>query len=102
MSATPAAGRDERTVAVENASYRWAYTLLSYALLIDVIFRSMVRHEAAWDLMVLIVVGGAVCTVYQARQKTLSRRWVMEAALVACVGAVIAFAIILLMTQGLR
>lgn len=90
MSTTQVVQRDERTVAVENASYRWAYSLLCYALLMDVIYRSLVRHEAAWDLLALVIVGGVVCTVYQARQKTLVHGWVMKAVLVACVAGVIA------------
>src|ERR1700693_3054496 len=65
MSTPQSVERDERTVAVENASYRWAYLLLTYALLVDVIYRSLIRHEATWDLLALVVVGGAVCTVYQ-------------------------------------
>ena len=71
MSTTHYVERDERTVAVENASYRWAYLVVTFALLVDMMYRSLVRHEAAWDLMALVIVGGAVCTVYQARQKTL-------------------------------
>jgi hypothetical protein len=82
--------RDERTVAVENASYRWAYVLLTYALLVDVMYRSLVRHEAAWDLMALVILGGAVCTVYQSRQRILAHGWVMKAVLVACIAGVIA------------
>ena len=82
--------RDERTVAVENASYRWAYLLLTYALLVDVMYRGLFRHEAAWDLMALVVVGGAICTVFQARQKILAHGWVMKAVLLACIGGVIA------------
>jgi len=82
--------RDERTVAVENASYRWAYNLLTYALLVDVMYRSLVRHEAPWDLMALVIVGGAVCSVYQARQKILAHGWVMKVVLVACMAGVIA------------
>jgi hypothetical protein len=90
MSTPQAVERDERTVAVENASYRWAYALLTYALLVDVMYRSLVRHEAAWDLMALVIVAGAVCTVYQARQKTLVHGWVMKAVLGAVIAAVIA------------
>jgi hypothetical protein len=90
MSTTQVVERDERTVAVENASYRWAYLLLCYALLMDVIYRSLVRHEAAWDLLALVIVGGVVCTVYQARQKVLAHGWVMKAVLVACLAGVIA------------
>ncbi len=90
MSTPQAVERDERTVAVENASYRWAYGVLTYALLVDVMYRSLFRHEAAWDLMALVIVGGAVCTVYQARQKTLGHGWVMKVVLGAVIAAVIA------------
>jgi len=64
--------RDERTVAVENASYRWACTFVTFALLIDVIYRGAVHNEAAWDLMALASVPGIICTIYQARHKTVS------------------------------
>lgn len=90
MSTPQAVERDERTVAVENASYRWAYGALTYALLVDVMFRSLVRHEAAWDLMALAIGGGIFCGVYQARQKILGHGWVMKAVLVACLAGVIA------------
>ena len=33
MNTAPSVQRDERTVAVENASYRWAYLFLSFGLL---------------------------------------------------------------------
>jgi len=90
MSTPEFVERDERTVAVENASYRWAYLLLSYALLVDVMYRSLIRHEAAWDLMALVIAGGTVCTVYQFRQKILAHRWVMKAVLGACIAVVVA------------
>ena len=90
MSTIPSVERDERTLAVENSSYRWGYLMLAYALLIDVMYRSFVRHEAAWDLVALVVGGGAVCAAYQARQKILSHSWAMRALLVACIAAVIA------------
>jgi hypothetical protein len=67
--------RDERMVAVENASYKWSTILLTYALLIDVFYRGIVRNEAAWDLLALVFVSGAISTIYQARQKTLPRGW---------------------------
>jgi hypothetical protein len=90
MSTLHAVERDERTVAVENASYRWAYSLLTYALLLDVMFRSLIRREAAWDLMALVILGGAFCAAYQSRQKILTHGWVMKAVLAACIAGVIA------------
>ena len=79
--------RDERTVAVENASYRWACTFVSFALLIDVMYRGAVRNEAAWDLMALVIVPGILSSVYQARQKTLAG-W--TAVLLVCFAVVVA------------
>ena len=96
MSTPQVVERDERTVAVENASYRWAYGVLTYALLVDVMYRGLVRHEAAWDLMALVIVGGVACSAYQARQKRLAHGWVMKVVLVACIAGVIA--VVLAMT----
>ena len=96
MSHRQAVERDERTVAVENASYRWAFLVFTYGLLVDVMYRGLVRHEAAWDLLALVVVGGGICTAYQASQKTLAHGWVVKVVLLGCVAAV--FAAILAMT----
>jgi len=93
MSTTRSAERDERTVAVENASYKWACTFLTFALLIDVIYRGLVRDEAAWDLFALVIVGGAVSAVYQARHKTLPRAWGNKATLIVFVASVIVGAV---------
>ena len=90
MSTPQVVERDERTVAVENASYRWAYAVLTYALLVDVMYRSLVRHEAAWDLMAMVVGGGIICGVYQAHQKILAHGWVMKVVLACCIAGVVA------------
>ncbi len=83
--------RDERTVAVENASYRWAYSFVIFALFIDVMYRGAVRNEAAWDLLALAIVPAIVCSIYQARQKILPHGWAWKVALVSfVVGAVTA------------
>ena len=83
--------RDERTTAVENASYRWAYLFLSFGLLLVVAYRSFARQESPWDLLGLVVLGGLVNTVYQALHRVLSRRWALLTAvtiLIACLLAV--------------
>jgi hypothetical protein len=41
--------RDERTVAVENASYRFAYKLLGGGLLLDVFCRAWPQQRPYWD-----------------------------------------------------
>ena len=103
MTTHQSAERDERTTAVENASYKWAYIFISFALLIDLAYRGMVRNEAAWDLMALVVVGGAICAMYQVRHKIWTRRWVRDAVLIACLGAVVGIIsiAILKMTGGM-
>jgi hypothetical protein len=69
--------RDERTIAVENAGYRWSYLVLSFGLLLLVMYRSLVRHEAAWDLLGLVILGGAVNALYQWSGRVLYRRWIV-------------------------
>src|SRR5689334_9066241 len=90
MNASAMVQRDERTVAVENAGYHWAYLLLTVALLADVAYRGLVRREAAWDLMALVVGGGMVCTAYLAWHQVVGRHWVLRAVLASCLAAVVA------------
>ena len=66
--------RDERTVAVENASYRWAYLLLTFGMLASVAYRSFALHQTSWDLLGLVVASGFVVTVLQGREHVLTRR----------------------------
>ena len=103
MSAPQSVARDERTVAVENASYVWGYILLAFGLLIDVAYRGMFRHEAAWDLLALVIASSGVCTIYQVRQKTLPHGWAKRAVLIACVAAVTAaaVAVVLAVARGM-
>lgn len=81
---------DERTTTIANEGYRWAYILITYALLLDVMYRGVFRKEAAWDLLALVIAGGAVCAIYQARHKALPEGWAMHAAALACLSAVAA------------
>lgn len=75
MNTTPVVVRDERSVAVENASYKWSCIFLTYALLLDGMYRGLVRQEAAWDLMAMVILSGGISTIYQARQKALPQGW---------------------------
>ena len=102
MSTVPLVQHDERTVAVENSGYKWAYTLLSFALLMDVAYRGVVRQEAAWDLMAFVIVGGAVCLFYQVRRKTLAQGWAKTGILFACVGGVIGALLVLVIKLWFR
>jgi hypothetical protein len=74
---SPPAIRDERTIAVENASYRWGYLLLAFGILVAVAYRSLLRDESNFDLLALVILSGLVTTVYQGAYQVLSRRWLL-------------------------
>jgi len=90
--------RDERTVVVEDASYRVAYTFITFALLLDVMYRSLARREASWDLLAIVILGGAISTVYQWRHKILTR-YSLKLAVVTFVVAGIVAALVAAMMQ---
>ncbi len=73
--------RDERTTAVENASYRWAYAVLTFGLLLIVCYRSFLYQESPWDLLGLVVLTGLFTAAYQAFHHVLTRRSAWVAAL---------------------
>ena len=102
MSMTPSVERDERTVAVENAGYGWAYGFLSFALLIDAVYRGVFRHEDAWDLLALVMVGGAICAIHNIRHKTWTRGRTRAAVLTGLLAAVIAAIVAVAIVISLR
>lgn len=86
---------DERTISVENASYRVAYSVMSFGLLVSVIYRSLVLGDSAWDLLALAVLGGVVATFYQGSHQILNRRWAFVTLATALIAAVIAVFVVL-------
>jgi tryptophan-rich sensory protein len=92
----PAAQKDERTVAVENASYRWAYLLFSFGLLAIVAYRDFVWRQSSWELLALVVLSGLVTTLYQGFHRVLSRRWATVVTVTVLLAAALALAITLL------
>jgi hypothetical protein len=82
--------RDERTKSVEHASYRLAWLVLSYGLLVIVAYRAFSRGESSWDLLALVVLGGLVSTGYQASQHVLGRHWVVVTLMAVVAAAVLA------------
>ena len=60
---------DERTEAVASQAIARGYVFITVALLIDFMYRRFVFHEEAWDLFVMLVVSGAIGTVYMVRHK---------------------------------
>lgn len=93
MTGTREVIRDERTVAVENASYRLAFGFLSFALLVDVMIRSYFRSEAPWDLLALVIAGGTISTLYQWIQRVLTPHSARVGVIAAFVASAIAVAV---------
>jgi hypothetical protein len=80
---------DERS-AIMMRGNMWAYNFLAFALLFDIMYRSMIFGEAAWDLLAFLFASGVISIVYTARHKALNRNNVMGMSLLALLAAVIA------------
>ena len=88
--------RDERTTAVENASYRLAYLLLSFGVLLSVAWRAFARQDSGWELLALVMVSGFAATFYQGIQRVLTRHTALLAVVTVMVAAALAAGIMLL------
>ena len=88
--------RDERTVAVENAGYRWAYLFLSFGVLLIVAVRGSLDGEASWDLMALVVLGGGVHLAFRTYHRALYRRLALRVAVALTAGLLLAIALVLI------
>lgn len=86
--------RDERTVAVELAGYRWAYLFLSFGLLLIVAVRGAEYGEASWDLMALVILGGGVHFAFRAFHQALYRRLGLKIAVALAAALVLAFVLV--------
>ncbi len=81
--------RDERTTAVENASYRLAYIFLSFGVLLATTYRGFLG-QSGWDLLALVIISSGIATLYQWKQQLLERRVLLPAIIVALCSAVLA------------
>lgn len=85
--------RDERTVQVENASYRLGYFFLAYGLLAVTAWRGLVRGEQLWEPLVLVIVGGGLTSFYQGAHRILHRRWAVLSLISVAVAVGLAIAL---------
>jgi hypothetical protein len=98
---TATVDRDERTVAIENATYRWAYLFLSFGLLAIVAFRSFALQESSWDLLAIVVLSGVVAAILRARQHAFTTG-AAKSATVAIVAGIIAATVFAYVAQSVR
>jgi hypothetical protein len=88
--------RDERTIAVENAGYRIAYFVMSFGLLASVAYRSFVLQQSSWDLLALVILGGATATLYQGANKVLTRRWIIATTVTVVIAGLLAIVLVMM------
>ena len=60
---------NERMAAVMRAGNTWSLNVVLYGLLIDIMYRALVWHEAAWDLFALLFASGFISLAHAARHK---------------------------------
>jgi len=86
---------DERSVKVQHRGQSIGFTVMSFLLVADVMYRSLARNEASWDLLGIVIIGGLVSAVYNVRQGILTQRhWWLKAVAVtvaALIAAALAF-----------
>lgn len=68
--------KDERADSVEKSSYSLGFKVMAFAILLDVIYRSIVLKSAAWDLLGIVIFGGLTASIYQARYRIATRSWI--------------------------
>ena len=89
MSTDQGVKRDERTAAVAYVANTWGFSFITFALLIDIIYRAAFLDEAAWDLFALLGVSGAITTVYMVRHKVLGQVLPWKMAIIGFVVALV-------------
>ncbi len=82
--------RDERERLIDLRADKAAYTVVTYGLLVLALVRALVRDEAAWDLLGLVILGGAVNVGYTAWKKALSRELLVLGLSIALFSAIVA------------
>lgn len=88
--------KDERTKFIENISYKHGYIFITFALLIDVAYRSFKLNEAPWDLLGIVIISGFVMSIYQYKQSVLGKTWLKTFVLTLITALIIAFLMVVI------
>jgi hypothetical protein len=88
--------RDERTIAVEHAGYRWAYLFVSFGILLIVAVRSSMNREASWDLLTLVILGGGVQIIFRAFHGALGKSLALKFAVTFVAALLLAVVLVLM------
>lgn len=88
--------RDERTLTVENASYRIAFHVISFGVLLIVAYRGFFLQQSGWDLLALVILSSGIATFYQGTHKILPRRTLIAGVVTFLIALIIAAALALI------
>lgn len=100
MNSDKSVKMDERTIAVARAANTWGLAFIGFALLLDIMYRSAVFHEAPWDLFALVVMSGVVSAGYMARHKVLWQVYSKKMLILMVVVAIVAAALGAILAAG--
>lgn len=85
---------DERTIMVENASYRWGYLVVTYGLLVIIALRAFILQQSSWDLFTLVIISGLVTTAYQGLHQIFTRKWIYLFGATVVIAALVAIFVV--------
>ena len=91
--------RDERTKSVGDASSRLGFNILCFGLLIDIIVRSAVFHEAPWDLFGLVIIGSWAAMIYQGLHKTFPPHFWRSVLVLGLISGLVSIIIVLVLAK---
>lgn len=87
--------KDERTIFIENKSSKYGYNILTFGILIDIMYRAIRFNQTSWDLFLLLELTGAVVILYQYKAKIFTENWKKSVLFLiifaAIIGAAVAF-----------
>ena len=92
--------RDEREQSIDLAADRLAFLVICYGALALAAYRSFVLGQQSWDLLALVVLGGAVGLVYRLQQRAVGRPWMLVLVATLVVAAVIGLGAALVSSGG--
>ncbi|MCA9264137.1 MAG: hypothetical protein KDA60_09835 [Planctomycetales bacterium] len=90
---------DERSAAIAYKANTWGLNCITFALLCDVIYRGWFLHEAAWDLLAIVICGGVISMAYMAKHQVLGQVFGWKAAVIGAVVAAIVAAVSAVVTM---
>ncbi len=91
--------KDERTMYIENSSYKYGYLFTAFALLINIAYRSFNFNEAPWDLFGIIIISGFVMSIYQYKHNILEKTWIKMFILTLIIAFVASIIMVIIRTQ---